>query len=164
MTSKRGRAAAAAIAAEALTWIGTPFVWGQSQKGRGCDCKGLVAGVARECGRPEATSWAATFASYRPDRPVPSTVLLEGMAAVFDPVGLNADQLADGDVLLLAIGARPSPSHLAIVAGDRAVHAWISPRERVRATPLAALLKTCRLHSAWRWRILSTKRGKTDDV
>jgi cell wall-associated NlpC family hydrolase len=45
---KRGRDVGELVAAEALTWIGTPFVWGQSVKERGCDCKGLIAGVARE--------------------------------------------------------------------------------------------------------------------
>jgi hypothetical protein len=48
-------------------------------KGVGCDCKGLVQGVARELGFPEAESFYATFASYRPDRPVPSRLLIEGM-------------------------------------------------------------------------------------
>lgn len=141
--------AGVAIAAEALAWVGTPSIWSQSQKGVGCDCKGLVAGVARHCGRPEAASVHATFSGYRPDRPVPSARLRAGLAELFDPVDLDAGPLIDGDILLLALSAQPQPSHLAIVAGDRAVHSWTI---RVRTTPLAALFKVNRLHSAWRWR------------
>jgi hypothetical protein len=59
-------------------------VWGQSVKGVGCDCKGLIQGVARELGLKEAESFYATFSSYRPDKPVPVSLLKEGMAAVFD--------------------------------------------------------------------------------
>ena len=44
----------ALIAATAEQWIGTPFHWQAQVQGVGCDCKGLVAGVARDCGRAEA--------------------------------------------------------------------------------------------------------------
>ncbi|CAN5453625.1 hypothetical protein BH11ARM2_BH11ARM2_28590 [soil metagenome] len=31
-------------------WVGTPYVWGGTQKGEGCDCSGFVQGVYREMG------------------------------------------------------------------------------------------------------------------
>lgn len=137
----------AQIAKEALSWAGTPFKWGQSQKGRGCDCKGFIAGVARELGRPEAESFYATFANYRADRAVPSDLLLEGMKATFNRV----DEIRPGDVLLLNFRGRPG--HLAIATFDRkAVHTQISSRAWVKETTLDALFHFYPLHSVWRWR------------
>lgn len=136
------------IAAEATEWIGTPFLWGQSVKGRGCDCKGLLAGVMRELGRPEAESFYALFANYRVDRPVPSSLLIEGMQKLFDP----ADEIAPGRLLLLNHGG--APSHLAIAtSGVRAVHAYPGGRgARVRERDLAVLFHKFPLHSSWRVR------------
>ena len=71
------------VAAEAREWVGTPFKWGQSVKGEGCDCKGLIAGVARELGRAEGDSFYANLSSYRVDRPVPSLLLVEGFEKLF---------------------------------------------------------------------------------
>lgn len=135
------------VAAEAREWVGTRFVWGQSQKQVGCDCKGLVQGVARHLGFPEAETFYATFASYRPDKAVPSALLVEGMAAVFD----RADAPQVGDVLLLKVGGKPT--HLAICTGDRAIHAKATgDKEWVADNRLDALLKMAPLHSVWRWR------------
>jgi cell wall-associated NlpC family hydrolase len=137
----------ALVAAEARQWIGTRFVWGQSQKGVGCDCKGLVQGVARELGFSEAQGFYANFASYRPDKPVPANLLREGMAAVFD----RAEDIAPGDVLLLRWAGKAG--HLAVVTDRRkAVHAQIAPTERVKEASLRSLLKLFPLDSIWRWR------------
>lgn len=158
MAGKRAGKAAPGIgalaAAEAKSHIGTPFVWQQSAKGVGCDCKGLLVSVARELGRPEAAGLYALMATYRPDRPVPAALLAKGLAATFDRVDLTADALRDGDVLLLRLNGQAQ--HLAIVTagGDRAVHAQIAPNDRVKEASLPALLKLCPLHSAWRWREL----------
>ena len=35
---------------EARRWLGTPFMAGASVRGVGCDCAGLIEGVARELG------------------------------------------------------------------------------------------------------------------
>jgi cell wall-associated NlpC family hydrolase len=139
----------AAIAAEALTWVDTPARWNQSQKGHGCDCKGLVQGVAREVGRPEAQSFYGLFIHYRGDRPVPVALLRQGLAELFDKVD---GTLEDGDILLLRM--RGKAQHLAIVTGGgaRAVHADAWGSGRVRERRLGALLQVCPLHSAWRWR------------
>ena len=136
------------VVAEARQWVGTPFAWGQSVKGVGCDCKGLVQGVARELGFKEAESFYATFSSYRPNRPVPSDMLIEGMGKVFK----RADQPRPGDVLLLKVHG--APAHLAIVTGeDLAVHAHgAGLKEAVKETRLAVLTRMFPVHSVWRWR------------
>lgn len=135
-------------AAEAREWIGTPFAWQQSVKGVGCDCKGLIRGVARELGLEEAECFYAQFSSYRPDRPVPSALLVEGMSKVFD----RADEKTIGDVLLLKVHGKAA--HLAIVTGeDMAVHAHgAGQSERVKETRLAVLTRMFPVHSIWRWR------------
>lgn len=137
------------VAAEARAWIGTPFRWQASQKGVGCDCKGLVWGVARELGYPEADSLYAHVADYAPERPVPTSLLKEGLAAVFDPVS----DMRAGDVLLLRIRQGAPAGHLAIVASvDTAIHAQIGSKDWVKETKLRALLALCPLVSIWRWR------------
>jgi cell wall-associated NlpC family hydrolase len=134
------------IAAEALQWVETPFKWGQAVKGEGCDCKGLIQGVARELDRPEADSFYATFSEYRVDRPVPSALLLEGFGKLFD----RAVKIMPGDVLLLKHGGKPG--HMAIaVDGDRAVHAIPGTSARVRSRDLSVLLHKFPLHSVWRF-------------
>ena len=135
------------VAAEAREWLGTKFVWQASAKQVGCDCKGLLWGVARELGFPEAESLYARVADYSPTRPVPSALLKEGFAAIFDPV--SEPEL--GDILLVKLGGKPS--HIAIYSGEgRVIHAQIGPKNWVKETRLAALLKKCPLDSVWRWR------------
>jgi cell wall-associated NlpC family hydrolase len=135
------------VAAQAREWLGTPFVWQASQRGVGCDCKGLLWGVARELGFPEAESLYAKVADYSPKRPVPSALLKQGFASIFDPV----QDIQTGDVLLVKIGGKPS--HIAIASGNgRAIHAQIGPKDWVKETRLEALLKMFPLDSAWRWR------------
>jgi cell wall-associated NlpC family hydrolase len=124
------------VAAEAREWIGTPFHDQASVKGVGCDCKGLVWGVARELGFPEADSFHARFVHYDLHRKggVPTGLLKEGMAA-----------------LLLNHGGKVQ--HMAIALDNgRAVHAQVSPKAWVKEASLRALLRLCPLDSAWRWR------------
>lgn len=40
----------AEVVATARAWIGTPFRDGQHVKGHGCDCAGLLIGIAKELG------------------------------------------------------------------------------------------------------------------
>lgn len=142
-----------AVAIEALTWLDTPFKWQQSAKGQGCDCKGLLWGVARELGFPEAESIYAKVANYSADRPVPSALLREGMAALYDRVP-SADDALPGDVLLLRFKGG-KPAHIAIVTFDgRAVHARIGHSNRVREVRIAALWHKYEIDSVWRWRDL----------
>lgn len=139
------------IVAEARTWIGTKFVWQASVKGVGADCKGLVFGVARELGLPEAETFHAQVADY--GIRVPVKLLREGMASVFDPVAWDDRQ--PGDVMLLKL--RSIPMHLAILSGvseghERAIHAQIAPADVVTEAKLSALLVCHPVDSLWRWR------------
>ncbi len=134
-----------AIVAEARTWLDTPFEGQQACKGAGCDCKGLIVGVARELGLPEASSrWARINDYQRAD----ADLLRAGLADMMDEV----DTPMAGDVLLIRIGVPPKPQHMAIYCGDnRMIHTLWSGPSRVRETPM------CDLHwkaidSIWRWR------------
>lgn len=154
------------VAEEARSWDGTPFVWGQSQKRVGCDCKGFVAGVARELGRPEASSFYGRFATYRRGAPLPVELLKEGLTELLDPLPAGSP-LERGAVLLLKVGGRAQ--HLAIVTATDcgrdpcpyagrgtpcgfAMHAQLAPNDRVKETSLHALLKATSLDSVWTWR------------
>lgn len=135
------------VVQEAREWVGTPFVWQAAQKGRGCDCKGLVCGIARELKFPEANTFHAAISDYPADKPVPSDLLKEGMAAIFDRV----EEMRPGDILLCKHGG--SPSHLAIYTGNqRAIHTQISSKAWTKDTALRALLFKYPLDSIWRWR------------
>ena len=135
----------AMIAAEAETWIGTPFMWQARCKGAGADCKGLIAGVARACGRAEADSLEALAGDY--GAKVPVLRLKAGLAALFD----RAEQIEAGYVLLLIVGG--APQHLAIAAPtdaqpSRTIQALhCGPRQTVAIRQPRATV-----HSIWRWR------------
>ena len=136
-----------AVAREARAWIGTPFVWGQSQKQVGCDCKGLVQGVARELGFHEAETFYATFSSYRPEKAVPVALLKEGMGSVFEEVA----EPGVGDVLLLLDHGRAQ--HLGICCGDTVIHAQgRGAKKWVKETRLEALTRLCQIAAVYRWR------------
>lgn len=138
-----------AVADEALSWIGTPFRWQQSTKGEGADCKGLVAGVARELGRPEAESLEAQMAGEYRTGHVPTRALRQGLARLFDKVV----DMQPGDILLLKV--HDKPQHLGIyVGGGRMVHTYIGVGQ-VRSTPLGnggPYSWLSQIVSIWRWR------------
>lgn len=144
------------VAAEAKDWVQTPFIWQQSVKGPtgGCDCRGLVSGVARELGFPEAQSIYATMAQYSLRKPVPVKLLAEGLNELFDRVEFDGPHsIQPGDVLLLTF--RSKAQHLAIATEDgRAVHAQLGPKDWVKETNLDVLLRAYPLHSVYRWRDL----------
>lgn len=132
------------ITAEAETWIDVPFKW-QGRVKAGCDCKGLIAGVAKACGRPEAGSLPALAGDY--SAKVDVKRLKAGLTELFD----EAAERRPGDVLLVRLGG--SAQHLAIYAPteakpDRVIEAMPTGPGRVRpgrASP-------GRIDSIWRWR------------
>lgn len=133
------------IAKEAETWIGTPFQWQACVKGVGVDCKGLIAGVARVCGRPEADSLEAMSADY--GNTVPAARLKAGLARLFD----RAETIQSGDVLLLIIGGKAQ--HLAIAAPidgqpSRTIQALHCGPKQV----VAIRQPRATIDSIWRWR------------
>jgi cell wall-associated NlpC family hydrolase len=107
--------------------------------------------VLRELGRPEADNVYALMADYRADRPVPSSILLEGMKELFDRV----EEIAVGRILLLNHGG--SPAHLAIVVGEgRIVNSAVG--SVVKERPIEVLFHKNPLHSVWRVRSLRLGR------
>ena len=149
------------IVAEARTWIGTPFHWEASVKGVGCDCKGLIAGVARECGRAEGDSLEAALGGY--SRQIDAGALAAGMARLFLAVLRDApdgapqderffDRLLPGDILLLAVGAHRQAVHLALFTGqDSMIHTYSKGPEMVIEVPLGRVWREA-VVSAWRWK------------
>ena len=139
-----------AIVVEARSWIGTPFQWQASVKGAGCDCKGLIAGIARELRLPEADSLYARLANYRPGK-VDTKLLKAGLAEMFDP----ATAPLPGDLLLLRVGGLPQ--HLAILSegnpsdGGRMIHTYGKGPARVIEVPMGHAWRSA-LDSAWSWR------------
>lgn len=133
------------IAAEAENWIGVPFKW-QGRVKAGCDCKGLIAGVAAACGRPEAKSIEAFAGDYGAN--VDSSRLKSGLARLFDEV----TELQAGDVLLLNVGGKAQ--HLAIYApkgpsgGIRVIEAMVRGPMQVRPYRRSKN----EIDSVWRWR------------
>jgi cell wall-associated NlpC family hydrolase len=134
---------AADVVAEARDWKDTPFVWQASLKGVGADCKGLIWGVARELGLPEAASLYAAIANY--GRVVPVPLLLKGLAATF----ARADDPQPGDVLLMSMGGQPC--HLGFHAGDDVIHTYNNGPKRVISSRRAAVERAWPIHSAWRF-------------
>lgn len=118
------------IVEEARSWIGTPFKWQQAAKGQGCDCKGLIAGVALALDRPEARSvYALMTAEYR--RKVDETLLRRGLSELFDA----APTMEPGDVLLMRVAGKAQ--HLGIyVGGSRMIHTYAKGPRRVIEVPL----------------------------
>lgn len=132
------------IAECAESWIGVPFKW-QGRVRAGCDCKGLVAGVAAECGRPEAASLEALAGDY--DAIVDERRLRMGLARLFDRV----TERQPGDVLLVRYGGKAQ--HLAIAAPrpgkpTRVIEAMATGPMAVRPFRRA----DAEVDSIWRWR------------
>lgn len=138
---------AAQIVAEARSWLGTPFHWQASLKGVGCDCKGLVAGVARELDLPEARSLYASMASY--GEAVPVGLLRKGLSETL----VGVDEPEPGDVLLLRAGGKAQ--HLGIFTGEDVIHCWGRGQAGlvrcVVAHPARVAFRAWPLDSAWRF-------------
>ena len=148
------------VVAEAREWVGTPAHWQQSVKGVGCDCKGLVVGVARALGRPEADSLFARKADYREGR-IDTSLLRGGLVALFDRV----PSAQAGDILLLRLGGLAQ--HLAfVVAADLAgaptamIQCTVGGRLGVRER---RVLPQDQIDSIWRWRPLDALDTEAED-
>lgn len=104
-------AVAPLIIAEARSWVDTPYHHQASRKGVGCDCYGLVWGVAM-----------AVPGLWRPPRvtrysALPSARMARICARDMDRIGM--DELAPGDVVHIRFHSHPQ--HLAIVTADNTV-------------------------------------------
>jgi NlpC/P60 family putative phage cell wall peptidase len=110
----------AAIVAEAITWIGTPYRHQASLKGVGCDCLGLVRGVWRALHGPEPEALIA----YTPDWAEAQGAETLAEAAGRHLVAVAVADAGDGDVLLFRWRDNLPAKHAAIlIGGGRMVHA-----------------------------------------
>lgn len=128
----------------ARLWLGTPFRWQASHRGLGCDCKGLITGIASELGLPEASHPHFMKADY-PEKVDPN-FLKGALASTLEKV----DQPQLGDVLLLRLGGKPQ--HMGIVAGHNLIHCYVG--KEVREHRLDAAIRLWPIHSVWRFRSL----------
>lgn len=137
----------------ARQWLGTPFHWEASVRGVGCDCRGLLTGVARDLGRPEARAIEANVVGY--SRRIDSDLLMAGLGRVFERARLDIWPNA-GDILAFRIGRQDRVQHLGIMGdADRFIHAHSADPAQVIETPLTALFQGLawadRLAGVWTW-------------
>jgi len=128
----------AALVAEAIEWLGTPWKHHAAVKGVGCDCVGLVVGVARAVGLrvPEEQAWRG----YR--RVPDGRTLVALLAAHLRRVASGAE--LPGDVALFRIDT--APQHLGLLGHDGLIVHALAPARRVVAH---------RLDETWERRLLS---------
>lgn len=141
------------IVAEARRWEGTPHVWQQSRRGQGCDCFGLIFGIGRDLGMPEAQNPIIIKPTYRKD--FSGDIMLAQLRAVL----IETTQPQLGDVL--AIRVRPSdetPRHLAMLLDDgRIIHSY--GRGSIKSAVITPLGKSRPIHSWWTWPSLAAGKG-----
>jgi NlpC/P60 family putative phage cell wall peptidase len=110
----------AAIIAEAMSWLGTPYRHQASLKGVGCDCLGLLRGVWRAFhgSEPEA------MPGYTPDWAEARGEETLAAASGRHLVAVDISAAGAGDVLLFRWRASLPAKHAAIlVSDDRFIHA-----------------------------------------
>ena len=140
------------VAQEAISWVGTPFIWQQATKGAGCDCKGLIAGVAKQLGLPEGDSLEALTKDYMV---VHEERLLAGLRTHFDVVAKN-QPVELGDVILMVVGRKKQ--HLAICVEvteeepSKIVHCYGEGPAAVIMVPVGTA-HLAAIDSYWRWRV-----------
>ena len=125
------------IIAEAHGWIGTPYRHGQSRRGAGCDCLGLIRGVAAGLG----VEVPARLPPYPPGYAFrgQGEALAAGLAAHLRPLGAD-EALAPGQVLLFRLRARAPAGHLGILTRAGTMPAMVHAYDRhgVVESPLGA--------------------------
>jgi NlpC/P60 family putative phage cell wall peptidase len=120
------------IVTQARSWLGTPYHHQARLKGVGCDCLGLVVGVADELGLTHRdgrllSSFDQTNYSHQPD----GEYLLQMLASVLEEVPKDSAQ--SGDVAVFAIDG--NPQHVAILTvgddGLSMIHCYAPSRKVV---------------------------------
>lgn len=131
----------------ARQWLGTPFKWEASLKGVGCDCRGLLTGVAREYGRPEANEIEALVVGY--SRRIDEAELLAGLDRLFDRLPDGTEPEAND---IIAFRIKGKVQHLALCPEPgRMIHAYSGDPACVVEVPLRLFWKR-RIAGVWRWR------------
>jgi NlpC/P60 family putative phage cell wall peptidase len=134
----------AAIVAEALSWVGTPYRHQASLKGVGCDCLGLIRGVWRGFygDEPEA------MPGYTPDWAEAQGAETLAAAARRHLTEIAPDEAGAGDVLLFRWRNHLPAKHAGILMDEgRFVHA-----QQGAAVATAALTPWWRRRAAYAFR------------
>jgi len=119
-SSIRAETTRAAIVAEALSWVGTPYRHQASLKSVGCDCLGLLRGVWRACYGPEPEAMPAYTPDWAEARGAETLAAAAGRHLVEIAVG----EAGAGDVLLFRWRNHLPAKHAGIMLpSDRFVHA-----------------------------------------
>ena len=137
----------AELVAAARAWLGTRWMHQASLRGVGADCIGLIVGVARDCGLPEAAAWAADPTSKGYGRAPDPAMLLAAAERYLDPIPVDA--AVAGDILLMRFTIEPQ--HFAIVSA-------LEPRSIIHAYSGARKVVEHRLDELWWSRILRAYR------
>lgn len=127
------------VVAEARSWLGTPFKHQGRLKLIGCDCVGLIYGVAWALG------WQYDNVGTYNHRPHWATMAKELRARL---VPIKIDETLEADILLMAF--EREPSHLALITDKGIIHAAAMLRRVVEH----------RLDAVWRSRIRGAYRFK----
>lgn len=129
------------VVAEARRWENTPFHWQASRRGRGCDCKGLILGVARELRIPGYDNAQAIVANYR--LIVDAHQLRAGLEANM----IRVSDIMPGTVILVILAGKAQ--HMGIATYDgRMIHALEKGPKCVREVPIGSRA----IDSVWAFR------------
>jgi len=138
----------AQVVAEARSWIGTPYVHQGSVKGVGCDCIGLIIGVARCLGMPEATAFDQDIRYKGYSRPPNPRLLVEACDEYLDRVPVVSDALP-GDIALGRIEIEPQ--HFGILSA-------VDPAYIIHAYSQIKRVTENRADERWRAKVLRIYR------
>lgn len=102
----------AEVVAEARAWIGTPYAHQAHLRGVGCDCGGLIGGVAVALGIVSADWWETAFAKHIGYSRQPHGNSLVDVLDVF-MTRIDPAEAQPADVLVFRF--RREPQHVGIV-------------------------------------------------
>ena len=137
------------IVAEARSWIGTPWKHAQALKGVGCDCIGLIGGVAANVGLTDDwyTESSRAFKGY--GRLPEAAKIVAGCERWMDPVMPGRMQL--GDILVMCFDKEPQ--HFGFLS-------QLHPRYMIHAYAQARRVGENRIDELWARRIVGVYRFK----
>lgn len=137
------------IVTEARSWLDTPFAHQAILKGVGCDCRGLLMGVALALGIDGAEAANADPACHQYARQPHADALCKACERYLDPIPLSA--IEPGDVLMMTYRST-EPRHFGIVT-------CVDPLTMIHAfAAVAQKVTEHRLDDRWRARIVGAYR------